>query len=244
VAAGFGRAEDLEPFHISPWLTKTLAELKLARPNFNYLDPEDPKHEDRINYFTRQLVKNRFNRQQAVKARLWLLQGNWQYKRRDDKLQLSDFYPNYEDIKELLESTDHITISRTAYRYAIEEAERKGYAMGQEDSRRYYEKGGLQAKKEAISSYYQKKNTELSERIKALEIINERYRKRIGILNAVPPEWIQHIAYGDEETFLKMVEWLNSEFLLILVNKKRRDRWIQMMADDARLAGIQQQEAA
>lgn len=81
-------AEDL-----GQWLKQLLLKLLLAR------GVDTPA--ERYAYFLQQLLEDGFTEAQKAGAQLWILRGNWKFRGSKPVLELSDFYPEKEELEKL-----------------------------------------------------------------------------------------------------------------------------------------------
>lgn len=67
-----------------------------------------------------------FNQSQARLAELWILKGDWQYKGKEARLELADFFPPEEKIKYLIEMAGLKVMQSEVFASAIRKAREEG----------------------------------------------------------------------------------------------------------------------
>ncbi len=80
--------------------------------------------EDRM--YLAELEKMRFSSDQARLAELWILHGNWVYRGKDARLEMSDFQPDIKDIQYLIDQRKLVVMTKSAYHAAIRKAQEDG----------------------------------------------------------------------------------------------------------------------
>lgn len=67
---------------------------------------------DRVESLIQILLEQKFTQEQADKAELWILRGDWRFKGKSPLLELADFYPSHDQLQNLSDDT-YVVLPRT-----------------------------------------------------------------------------------------------------------------------------------
>lgn len=70
----------------------------------------------------------RFTADQASLAELWILYGDWKFKGKDARLEMSDFFPELENVQHILDQRELKVVKVSDYQASIRKARESGRA--------------------------------------------------------------------------------------------------------------------
>lgn len=78
--------------------------------------------------FLNELEAMRFTADQASLAELWILYGDWKFKGKDARLEMSDFFPELENVQHILDQRELKVVKVSDYQASIRKARESGRA--------------------------------------------------------------------------------------------------------------------
>ena len=79
--------------------------------------------------FLAELEAMRFTQDQAKLAELWILYGDWKFKGKDARLEMSDFFPEVSSVQHVLEQRELAVVKLSDYQASIRKARESGMAL-------------------------------------------------------------------------------------------------------------------